>query len=139
MFQQMIKSKQLLEWANVYGNMYGVPRQPVKQALDSGQDVMVKVDIQGAATIKRILPQSVLIFLTPLATEDLSLRLQHRNTETASNLSLRLKTAEEEIKQLPIFDYVVVNQQGKIDSAVSHIKAIITAEKCRVNPREVTL
>ena len=139
MFQQMIKSKQLLEWANVYGNMYGVPRQPVKQALDSGQDVMVKVDIQGAATIKRILPQSALIFLTPLATEDLSLRLQHRNTETASNLSLRLKTAEEEIKQLPIFDYVVVNQQGKIDSAVSHIKAIITAEKCRVNPREVTL
>ena len=139
MFQKMIKSKQLLEWANVYGNMYGVPGQPVKQALDSGQDVMVKVDIQGAATIKKLLPQAVFIFLMPPSTEDLSQRLEQRNTETPFNLTLRLETAEGEIKQLPMFDYVVVNKQGEIDSAVSDIKAIITAEKCRVNPREVAL
>jgi len=139
MFQKMIKDKQLLEWAKVYGNMYGVPKQPVKQALDKGRDVTVKVDIQGATTIRKLLPQAVLIFLTPLSTEDLTLRLKHRHTETAPNLNLRLKTAEDEIKQLPIFDYVVVNQQGEIDSAVSDIKAIITTEKCRVNPREVIL
>jgi len=139
MFQKMIKSKQLLEWANVYGNMYGVPGQPVKQALDRGKDVIVKVDIQGAATIKKILPQAVFIFLMPPSTEDLSQRLEQRNTESPFNLALRLKTAEGEIKQLPMFDYVVVNEQGKIDSAVSHIKAIITAEKCRVNPREIAL
>ena len=139
MFQKMIKDKQLLEWAKVYGNMYGVPKQPVKQALDKGRDVTVKVDIQGATTIRKLLPQAVLIFLTPLSTEDLTLRLKHRHTETAPNLNLRLKTAEDEIKQLPIFDYVVVNKQGEIDSAVSDIKAIITTEKCRVNPREVIL
>jgi len=139
MFQKMIKDKQLLEWAKVYGNMYGVPKQPVKQALDKGRDVTVKVDIQGATTIRKLLPQAVLIFLTPLSTEDLNLRLKHRHTETAPNLNLRLKTAEDEIKQLPIFDYVVVNKQGEIDSAVSDIKAIIATEKCRVNPREVIL
>ncbi|MBA7589735.1 Guanylate kinase [subsurface metagenome] len=139
MFQKMLENKQLLEWAKVYGNMYGVPKQPVKQALGKGQDVMVKVDIQGAATIKKLLPQAVLIFLTPPSTEDLNLRLKKRHTETTSDLSLRLKTAEEETKQLPIFDYVVVNKQGEIDSAVSDIKAIITAEKCRVNPGEVSL
>jgi len=138
-FQKMIETKQLLEWAKVYGNMYGVPKQPVKQALDKGRDVMVKVDIQGAATIRKLMPQAVLIFLTPLSTEDLNLRLKKRYTETTSDLSLRLKTAEEETKQLSIFDYVVVNKQGEIDSAVSGIKAIITAEKCRVNPGEVSL
>jgi len=139
MFQKMIENKELLEWANVYGNMYGVPKQPVKQALDKGQDIMVKVDIQGAATIKKLLPQALLIFLIPSSIEDLTLRLKQRHTESPFNLALRLKTAEEEIKQLPLFDYLVVNKQGEIDLAVSRIKAIITAEKCRVTPREITL
>ena len=139
MFQKMIENKELLEWANVYGNMYGVPKQPVKQALDKGQDIMVKVDIQGAATIKKLLPQALLIFLIPSSIEDLTLRLKQRHTESPFNLALRLKTAEEEIKQLPLFDYLIVNKQGEIDLAVSQIKAIITAEKCRVTPREITL
>ena len=139
MFQKMIENKELLEWANVYGNMYGVPKQPVKQALDKGQDIMVKVDIQGAATIKKLLPQALLIFLMPSSLEDLTLRLKQRHTESPFNLALRLKTAEEEIKQLPLFDYLIVNKQGEIDLAVSQIKAIITAEKCRVTPREITL
>jgi len=139
MFQKMIENKALLEWAHVYGNMYGVPKQPVKQALDKGQDIMVKVDIQGAATIKKLLPQALLIFLMPSSIEDLTLRLKQRHTESPFNLALRLKTAEEEIKQLPLFDYLIVNKQGEIDLAVSQIKAIITAEKCRVTPREITL
>jgi guanylate kinase len=66
-FQKMIKNKELLEWANVYGNRYGVPKEPVKRALDRGQDIIVKVDVQGAATIKKIIPQAVFIFLTPPA------------------------------------------------------------------------
>ena len=139
MFQKMIENKQLLEWANVYGNKYGVPKQPVKQALDRGQDTIVKVDIQGAATIKKLLPQALLIFLIPPSTEDLTLRLKQRRTESPFNLALRLKTAEEEVKQLPVFDYVVVNKQDEIDAAVSEIKAIIAAEKCRVAPREIAL
>ena len=138
-FQEMISGNELLEWANVYGNWYGVPKGPVKQALDKGQDTIVKVDIQGAATIKKILPQAVFIFLMPASMEELAIRLKQRQTESPSDLSLRTKTAEEEIKQLPLFDYTVMNKQDEIDLAVSEIKAIITAEKCRVAPREITL
>ena len=138
-FQKMIEAKELLEWAKVYGNLYGVPRQPVKRALAEGRDTILKVDIQGAATIKKILPQAVFIFLTPLSKEDLTARLRERNSESTSDLDLRLKTVEEEMKKLPIFDYVVVNKQGKIDQVVSNIKAIIAAEKLRVAPREYCL
>jgi len=135
-YKEMIEGNKLLESANVYGNWYGVPREEVEQALNQGQDVMVKVDIQGAATIKRIQPQAVTIFLTPPSMEELLTRLEQRKTESHSDLDLRLKTAEEEMKQLPLFDYAVVNRWGEIDRAVSDIKAIITAEKCLVKPRE---
>ncbi|MFC1958362.1 guanylate kinase [Chloroflexota bacterium] len=138
-FKEMIENKELLEWANVYGNLYGVPKEEVKQALDRGQGVMVKVDVQGAATIKNILPQAISIFLVSPSMDELLIRLKQRQTESSHDLNLRLKTAEEEMKQLPLFDYVVVNRWDEIDMAVSDIKAIIAAEKCRVNPREITL
>jgi len=138
-FQEMIENNELLEWANVYGNWYGVPKQPVKQALDRGQDIIVKVDTQGAATIKKILPEAVFIFLIPPSIEELITRVKQRHTESPFNLALRIKTAEEEIKQLPLFDYIVVNKRDEIDLAASEIKAIITAEKCRVSPRKITL
>ncbi len=138
-FEAMISGNELLEWANVYGNWYGVSKQPVKQALDKGQDIIVKVDIQGAATIRRILSEAVLIFLMPPSMEDLITRLKQRHTESPFDLALRIKTAEEEIKQLPLFDYVVLNRWEEIDRAVSDIEAIITAEKCRVTPRQITL
>lgn len=138
-FQEMIKNNELLEWANVYGNWYGVPRQPVKEALDRGQDIIVKVDTQGAATIKKILPEAVFIFLIPPSMEELAMRLKQRHTESPFDSTLRIKTAEEEMKQLPLFDYIVVNKRDEIDQAVSEIKAIITAEKCRVSPRKIAL
>jgi guanylate kinase len=138
-FKQMLKDKELLEWANVYGNWYGVPKQPVKQAMDRGRDIIVKIDIQGAATIKKILPQAVFIFFMPPSMEELATRLKQRRTESGFDLDLRLKTAEEEIKQLPLFDYVVVNKGDEIDLAVAEIEAIITAEKHRVKPREIGL
>ena len=138
-FQEMITRNELLEWAKVYGNWYGVPKQPVKQALGRGRDTIVKVDVQGASTIKKILPQAVFIFLTPSSTEELITRLKQRHTESSFNLALRIETAEEEIKQLPLFDYMVINRQGKINLAVSDIASIITTEKCRVTPREINL
>lgn len=138
-FQEMVEHGELLEWANVYGNWYGVPREPLKQALDRGGDVVVKVDIQGAATIKKILPQAVFIFLMPASMEELGARLEQRRTESPFDLDLRLKTAEEETKQLPLFDYVVMNRQGGIRRAVADIKAIVAAEKCRVVARQVSL
>jgi len=138
-FQEMMENKELLERANVYGNWYGVPKQPVKEALEKGQDTIVKVDIQGAATIKKITPQAVLIFLMPPSLEELVMRLNQRHTESPFDLALRLKTAEEEITQLPLFDYVITSQRDELDLAASDIKAIITAEKHRVSPRQIIL
>lgn len=138
-FQAMREKKELLEWAEVYGHYYGVPREPVRKALEQGQDVLIKVDVQGAATIKGLLPQAVSIFLAPPSMEELASRLEKRKSEAASALALRLRTVEEEMTRLPSFDYVVVNHQDKLDEAVSQVEAIITAEKCRVHPRVVKL
>ena len=138
-FQDMIKQGEMLEYANVYGNWYGVPKQPIKQALNSDRDTIVKVDIQGAAAIKKIVPQAVFIFLMPPSMEELGNRLKKRHTESSFDLDLRLQTATEEIKQLSLFDYVVYSQRDDIYSAVMDIVAIITAEKCRVTPREINL
>jgi guanylate kinase len=128
---------ELLESCNVYGNWYGVPRAPVRTALDRGEDVIIKVDIQGAATIRRLVPQAVFIFLMPPSLEELAARLTSRLTESPGDLALRLRTAEEELQQVSAFDYAVVNRE--IDEAVARIQAIITAEKCRVAPRLASL
>jgi guanylate kinase len=138
-FKSMIENKELLEWAEVYGNFYGVPKQPVKIALERQQDVILKVDIQGAATIKKIAPQGVFIFLITPTLEELSNRLRKRQTESAFDLALRLKTAEKELDQLYMFDYMVVNHRDQIDGAVGDIEAVIRAEKCRLVPRDITL
>jgi guanylate kinase len=138
-FQEMLKGKEFLEYANVYGNWYGVPTEPVRQALKRGKDTIVKVDTQGAATIKKLVPQAVFIFIVPPSMEELSARLKGRRTESDFYCDLRLKTAAEEMKQLPLFDYIVVNQQDRVELAVSAIKAIISAEKHRVAPRQVRL
>lgn len=128
-------SGQLLESAEVYGNYYGPPRQPVKEALDAGRDVILRVDVQGVATIKQNAPECVAIFLAAPSIEALETRLRSRGTETPADLELRLKTAAAELKQLPMFDYLVFNREGELDKAVADIRAIITAEKRRVNPR----
>jgi guanylate kinase len=132
-FEEMIQKGELLEWAKVYGNYYGVPRQQVKEALAQGRDVIAKVDVQGASTIKGLVPQAIGIFLAPPSMEELRERLRQRKTEQGGELALRLKRAREEMESLPSFDYVVVNDD--LDRAVAQIQAIIVAEKCRVVPR----
>lgn len=138
-FQQMIDKNQLLEWANVYGNYYGVPKEEITSALSKGVDTVVKVDVQGAATIKKILPEAIFIFLMPSSIEDLKKRLRKRRNEPSGDLGLRLKKAKQEMKSLPLFDYVVTSLQDRLDEAVSQINAIVTAEKCRVHPKVVRL
>ncbi len=138
-FQKMINGNQLLEWATVYGNRYGIPKEPVRRALKSGQDVIVKIDVQGAATIKKILPQAIFIFLATSNLAELEKRLKKRRTETVAELELRLKTALEELTKLSMFDYIVVNHEGKIDRTIADILAIITAEKCRATPRKLNI
>jgi guanylate kinase len=138
-FQQMIDKHQFLEWATVYGNYYGVPKDEITSALSKGVDTIVKVDVQGAATIKKILPQAVFIFLMPPSVEELEKRLRRRRSESSEDLTLRLEMAKGEIKSLPLFDYVITSHQNKLDEVVSQIDAIVAAEKHRVKPRIVEL
>jgi guanylate kinase len=138
-FQKMIDSRQLLEWANVYGNLYGRPKEPIRRALQEGKDVIVRIDVQGATSYKKILPQAVFIFLLTSTLGELEQRLKKRRTETTEELELRLETAIRELDRISMFDYVVVNRHGEAGSAIEAIKAIITAEKCRALPRELEL
>jgi guanylate kinase len=125
----MKDSGELLEWAEVYGNYYGVPRRQVDEALNDGRDVVVKVDVQGAMTIKREMPDAVSIFLAAPSMEKLEERLRSRKTESDSDMERRIATAAEEMKQIDGFDYVVVNDT--VERAVSEIEGIISAEKGR--------
>ena len=138
-FQDLLSHNELLESAKVYDNWYGVPKEPIRQALRQGHDIMVKVDVQGAASIKKLVPQAVFVFLAPPSFDELAARLKQRYTETPESLATRLQACENEMKQIPEFDYVVVNQRNQIESAVNEIKAIIAAEKCRVQQREIAI
>lgn len=138
-FKRLIDGGELLEHAEVYGHFYGVPKAPVRQALAQGKDVIIKVDVQGATTIKKNLPGAVLIFLMPPSLEELAERLNGRGTELARDLKIRLDTARSEIEKLPFFDYVVLSHQNRIEEAVSDIEAIMHAEKLRVAHREYSL
>lgn len=138
-YQQLLKNGGLLESAEVYGNWYGVPKAPVKEALLRGQDVIIKVDVQGAANIKNILPEAIFIFIMPPSIEELSNRLTRRSSETPADLSVRLNTAESEIRQIADFDYIVENPCNEIDTAIEKIMAIVRSEKCRVRQRKIEL
>lgn len=137
-YRKRLEGNRLLESANVYGNWYGVPRSAVEDALDRGEDVIVKVDIQGAATIRKIMPRAVFVFLAPPSLDELTARLTRRLTELPADLSLRIKTAEEEMKQAALFDHVVVNHGGAIDETVAEIEAIVAAEKRRAVSGDAT-
>lgn len=134
-FREMIAAGELLEWAQVYGNYYGVPKPQIRQAMAQGKDVLLKVDVQGAATVRGLAPESVLIFLLPPSFEELEQRLVQRHTDPAIDLKLRLATAREEMKSLELFDYAVVNRSQALEEAVEKVQSIITAEKCRTKPR----
>lgn len=138
-FAEMIEKGELLEYAIVYEDYKGVPKEQVRQALASGKDVLMRVDVQGAATIRRICPDAVLVFLTTQSEEEMVSRLQARQSESPEQLKLRIATARQELKRMDEFDYVVVNRQGQLDETVDTILAIIQGEHHRVHPRKVTL
>jgi guanylate kinase len=111
----------------------------VREAMASDRDVIMRIDVQGAATVRSIVPEAVFIFLTPSSEREMVNRLRRRKTETPEELELRIATAREEIKRVAEFDYVVVNRDGALDQTVETIAAIITAEKCRVRQRTISL
>ncbi|GAB4427613.1 MAG: guanylate kinase [Anaerolineales bacterium] len=138
-FARMIEENELIEYAIVYGDYKGIPKQQVRQALASGQDVVMRLDVQGAETVRKLAPEAVLIFLTTSSEEELEGRLRARKTETAEELAIRIATARKELKRVEAFDYVVINEEGKLDEAVDVVASIIQAEHHRVKHREVTL
>ena len=139
-FRRMIEQDELIEHANVYGQLKGIPNQQVRQALDSGKDVVMRLDVQGARTIRGLSKEALLIFLTTQDEDELIRRLKSRKTDSPEALQLRLATAREEMKVVDsLFDYCVVNADSKLDAAVDTILDIINAEHHRTKPRKVQL
>ncbi len=138
-FLKMKERDEFLECAQVYGRWYGVPRSQVRQGLHDGRDVILKVDVQGAGTIRRLAPEAVFIFMVPGSFDELPRRLAQRMTESSPEMELRLAVAREELDRAEEFDYRVVNRDDSLDQAIADIDAIVTAEKCRMVPRIVQL
>ena len=138
-FARMIEEDELIEYAIVYGDYKGIPKQQVREALASGKDVILRIDVQGAETIRKLAPEALLVFLTTESEEELVSRLETRKTETAEELKLRIATARKELQRISAFDYVIINHDFHLDETVSTIRAIIDAEHHRVNPRKVSL
>ena len=138
-FASMIEKGELIEHALVYGDYKGVPRAEVQHALASGQDVVLRLDVQGAETIRKLVPEALLIFILTDSEEELIRRLQNRQTETPAELDVRINTARSELKRTDIFDYLIVNHESLLDHTVDVIMAIIEAEHHRVEQRKVNL
>jgi len=138
-FLAMIERDELLEHALVYEEYKGIPRQQVRDAFASGRDVVMRIDVQGAETIRRLYPEALLIFLSTQNEGELIARLKARRTESEEKLQLRIDTAREELHNVEIFDYYIVNADGQLDVTVDAIVAIVESEHRRTNPRRVSL
>jgi guanylate kinase len=138
-FAEMIDNNELIEHAVVYGDYKGIPKKHVREALASGQDVIMRIDVQGAATIRRLVPNAITIFLMAESEEKLVRRLRERKTEEADQLKMRIVTARRELQRIVEFDYVVINREDALHETVDQVLSIIKAEKSRVDWTPVIL
>jgi guanylate kinase len=132
-FDKLEHDEELIEHATVYGRRYGVPRSQILEPLAEGKNVVARVDVQGAATLKRLVPDALLIFIAPPSLEEAQRRLQGRDTDSASDVKIRVEMAASEMEAANDFDYVVVNETNQLETAVRTIFEIIAAEKARRN------
>jgi guanylate kinase len=138
-YDRMLDNRELLENAEIYGNRYGIPRSQVVDPLRRGKDVIIKPDVQGARSLRKLEPDAVFIFLVAPTMEEQARRLYYRKTEDPQELAARLEVARQEMHELTHFDYLVVNHSDRLDDTVHTIKAILQAEKSRVHPRRIRL
>ena len=138
-FAEMIENNELLEYAVVYGDYKGIPKKHVREALASGKDVIMRIDVQGAATLRRLVPNAVTIFLTAESEEMLVRRLRERKTEAPDQLKMRIVTARRELRRIVEFDYVVINREQRLAETMEQVLSIIAAEKSRVDWTPVVL
>ena len=136
-FRDKLDEGEFLEHAEVYGNLYGVPRSEIATAFRQGNDVILKTDVQGAATLKKLVPEAVFIFLSATSFEELETRLRMRHTETQESLEFRVQTARSEMEEVWMFDHVVINKTGHLEETTQQIHEIISAEHQRIIPRIV--
>jgi guanylate kinase len=129
-FKSLVEDDQFLEWAQVHDNYYGTPKKYVEETLNQGEDVILEIDIQGAAQIKSKYPEGIFIFLLPPSLEELKDRIYQRGTETEEAIKTRLKNAEKEMSKVKDYDYAIVNDQ--IKTAVNKVKSVIIAERCKI-------
>ncbi|MBZ4663828.1 MAG: guanylate kinase [Caloramator sp.] len=130
-FKQMIDNDEFLEYAEVYDNYYGTPRENVERILNEGNDIILEIDIQGALKVKEKYPEGVFVFIMPPSMEELKNRIKKRGSETEESLLKRFKSAFQEINYVANYNYVIVNDV--VEDAVKRLEAIIVAEKCRVD------
>lgn len=138
-FERMIAEDELIEHAIVYNQYKGIPKAQIREAFASGKDVVLRVDVQGAARLQSLYPNALMIFLLPSNEQEWIDRLRRRNTETPENLVLRVETARKEIESLPRFDYMVVNAEDRLEQAADTIVAIIQAEHHKVCHRIINV
>ena len=138
-FQRLVDEGEMLEHAIVYGQFKGVRKTQVREALASGKDVILRIDVQGVRRIKGLCPDAVTIFLVPTDEQEWIERLLARKSETPESMQIRINAAKDEMEQLDNFDYVVLNAKGSLEKAVDTVEAIITAEHHKVHPRRITI
>ena len=132
-FERMIADDELLEYAEYVDNYYGTSIKLIREKLDAGIDVLLDIEVQGAAKVRARCPDALFIFIIPPSFEELSRRLHRRNTDSEDVIAGRLAKARQEFREIPKYDYLVIND--KVANAVSEIEAILTAAECRVNSR----
>ena len=138
-FVNLIANDDLLEWAQVYGNYYGVPKKQVRDALTAGNHVILRVDVQGAKRLSEIIPEALLIFIIPPSLDVLKSHLEKRGVDLEVEMTKRLAAANEEISQAHLFDFTVTNEEGRLDDTVNEVVEIIESESQRIPPRRVSI
>ncbi len=134
-FKLLIEEDGFMEYANVYGNFYGTPKQSVLDWLNKGIDVILEIDVQGALQVKKEYPEGVFIFILPPSIEELKSRIKGRGSETEETMAKRLGAALKEISCIDQYDYRVINED--LQGAINRVRAIIMAEQCKLNDDEV--
>lgn len=130
-FKEMIANDELLEHAEYVANSYGTPRKYVEQKLESGMNVILDIEVQGARQVNEKMPDAIKIFIAPPSMEDLRKRLEGRGSETERAIEARLIRARQELEEADFYDYLIINDDA--DKAAAELNAIITAEHCRFN------
>lgn len=138
-FEKKIANDELIEYAMVYSDYKGIPKSQVREAFASGKDVIMRLDVQGAMTIRKLCPEAVLIFLTASSEGEWIHRLMERRSETPEELEVRLLIAAQEYEMIKNFDYLVVNSENHLDKTIADIQAVIRAEHLKTKPRKVDL